>query len=771
MKRTIFLNIFFLVCFYSVFSQDRSKIDSLFLEFKRVKSDTNGVNLIISLSENFQRIDLDSSMIFAEQALKFSKQLNYTKGLANSNHCIGMVYVYKGEYDSCLKYWNKCLDLRLKLKDSKGISSSYNNIGIVYKNIGKYEKSVEYFQKALKIFEQRNDKLNISNCLSNMGNIQSDLKNYDKAIEYYLNSLKIKKEIGDDKDIASCYLNIGSGFKDKGDPEKAFKYYKYSLGIFEKIGDKRGASSCYATIGAYYETNNDFILATKYYQKSLHIKESLGDKFGVSLLNANLASLYINMANTQNLYPEHRDLYYKKSVEYSEKALAFAQETGSLPRIHSAYQVLYSGWGKLNNFKKAFEYAEIFIKLNDSLLNADKTKVLEEMEAKYQSEKKQLNIEKLENETKLQNEVIAHKEAENKQQRILIFSFIVGFLTILVFSILLFRLFVQKKKANKQLALQNEEILQKNEEINTQKEEIESQRDFVIMQKEENEIIHKELTDSINYAQYIQQAVLHSHLNLENIVTDSFILFKPKDIVSGDFYWINKINNWLIIAVVDCTGHGVPGAFMSMLGISFLNEIVRNNDVMQTNHILNRLRTSIIDALNQTGNSDEQKDGMDMSLLAIKIEENTTIFDAQWSGANNPLYIIKNEKLQLKNLDISDSIPDFLVSEYEEEKTLKFYELKGDKMPIAIYGRMDNFTMHEFQLQKGDLVYLKTDGYEDSIGGPKERKYLSKNLKHLLFDNSNFPMVQQKQILENTLKDWVGNNEQIDDITILGLKI
>jgi len=270
---------------------------------------------------------------------------------------------------------------------------------------------------------------------------------------------------------------------------------------------------------------------------------------------------------------------------------------------------------------------------------------------------------------------------------------------------------------------------------------------------------------------------LHSHLDLEKYVSDSFILFKPKDIVSGDFYWINKVNDWLIVAVVDCTGHGVPGAFMSMLGISFLNEIVRKNEIMQTNQILNHLRVSIIDALNQTGNSDEQKDGMDISLLAIKYDENSDIFDAQWSGANNPLWIVKSEKLKVKSDISTSSMTELSVVERSRDTNLTILqssnltEVKGDTMPISIHNRMDDFTMHEFKLQKGDLVYLKTDGFEDAMGGAIGKKILSKNLKQILLDNCNLPMLEQKIFLENYLTNWIGLGEQIDDVTILGIKI
>ncbi|OFX44255.1 MAG: hypothetical protein A2046_14020 [Bacteroidetes bacterium GWA2_30_7] len=773
MIRFIF-NIFIIFSAFKLQAQDKNKIDSLLIELEKEKIDTSRVNIILSLSENFQRVDIDTSMLFAKQADEIAQKIKYPKGLANAAHCIGIVYVYKGEYDSCLKYWNKCLELRIKLNDLKGISGTYNNIGVVYKNQGKYEQAIQYFQKALEIFEKRNDSLNISNCLSNMGSIQDDLKNYTLALEYFQSSLEIKKILGNEKDIASCLMNIGSVYKDNSNLEKAFEYYKNSLKIFEKISDKRGIASCYSNIGTYYEMYENFKLAIEYYEKAITIKEVLGDKYGISLLFSNLANINIRLADSKNITKQQAEQYYKESVKYSSQALTLAKETSSLPRVNTAYQALYKGWGKLNNYKKAFEYAELFININDSLLSTEKAKILEEMEAKYQSEKKQLNIEKLENEKKLQNETIARKDAENRKQRILIFSFIAGFITILIFSILLFRLFTQKKKAFKLLSLKNEEILQKNEEINTQKEEIESQRDIVILQKEHIETIHKEVTDSINYAKYIQEAVIPSNLKIDKLLDDYFILFKPKNIVSGDFYWITNVNEWLIIAVADCTGHGVPGAFMSMLGISFLNEIVRKQEVKQANEVLNLLRISIIDALSQTGKNEEQKDGMDISLVVIKSQipsfkskvpssELLESYNAQWAGANNPLWIIRN----IKNLSGLKENKDLL----NFQNLANLEEFKGDKMPIAIHDNMIDFTNHELILQKDDIIYLMTDGYEDQFGGTKGRKFLSKNLKQLLIANCQLSMEEQKQVLEKTLNEWIGEGEQIDDITVLGIRI
>ena len=359
-----------------------------------------------------------------------------------------------------------------------------------------------------------------------------------------------------------------------------------------------------------------------------------------------------------------------------------------------------------------------------------------------------------------------------------------GLLLVLGFSILLFRLFLQKKKANILLALQKQEIEEKNEELNQQNEEIRTQRDEIESQRdklgEQNYLLEEkkqEIEDSINYAKRIQQATLPDFGQLINTgnqysvasnrntdyrlpLTAYFILFKPKDIVSGDFYWATQINEWLIVTVADCTGHGVPGAFMSMLGISFINEIVRKKEVTKAADVLDQLRKSVIDALRQKGDASEQKDGMDISLCAI----NTTTLEMQFAGANNPCWIVNSRQ------SLVDS-PQSTGSFQQPIANSQLLELKPDKMPIGIHSNMQPFTNQIYQLQKGDIIYLMSDGFEDQFGGPNRKKFLSKNLKNLLTANSQMPMAEQKQVLENTITEWIGSSEQIDDITVVGVKI
>ena len=281
---------------------------------------------------------------------------------------------------------------------------------------------------------------------------------------------------------------------------------------------------------------------------------------------------------------------------------------------------------------------------------------------------------------------------------------------------------------------------QQNEEISAQRDEIEAQRDHVSRQKEQIEKTHSEISASIDYATRLQASILSNPDLLKAHFSDHFILFKPRDRVSGDFYWWTKIENQMIIAAADCTGHGVPGALMSMLGISLLSEIVNKERIIDVGPILNQLRKAVIESLNQAGDNEDQKDGLDISLINI----DTGTWKCRYAGANSPLYLFRKKEL---------------------------VEFKPDQMPVSIYPLMDPFTTHEIQLEKGDQLYLFSDGYADQFGGKDRRKFKYKAFKQLLTDHSHHPMALQHQILTETIVNWQGNNEQIDDMVVIGLKV
>jgi serine phosphatase RsbU (regulator of sigma subunit) len=294
-----------------------------------------------------------------------------------------------------------------------------------------------------------------------------------------------------------------------------------------------------------------------------------------------------------------------------------------------------------------------------------------------------------------------------------------------------------KDKVNREL---DQKVQERTREIRDQKEEIESQRDEIEAQRDLVFAQKKEITDSIGYAQRIQAAILPHKTYLDKLIPEYFVLYKPRDIVSGDFYWIKEVDSSIVIVVADCTGHGVPGAFMSMLGITLLNELFVEGRTNSPGEILGELRTKVKAMLVQEGNIRDQKDGMDMAIALINMEKK----ELQFAGAYNPLYLIRQGEL---------------------------IELKGDKQPIGIHWEETKFKDHVVKLKENDSVYVFSDGYVDQYGGNDRKKFKTHKFKELLLSVQSKSMEKQKQEIENTFEAWRGNMEQIDDVCVVGVRV
>ncbi len=312
----------------------------------------------------------------------------------------------------------------------------------------------------------------------------------------------------------------------------------------------------------------------------------------------------------------------------------------------------------------------------------------------------------------------------------------------------IFQLVSELTEKNNILSIQKEEITTQLEEISEQKETIQKAFNTI-------EIKNKKITDSINYAQKIQNAVLPSKELIDKILPEYFILFKPRDIVSGDFYFIQKINHNVIVIAADCTGHGVPGAFMSMLGLTMINELIRKNDDLSPAILLNNFREKIKNSLQQTGQQGEQQDGMDIAFCVINTENNVL----KYAGAYNPCWIFRNANPQgFKNLA-------------GFEGKFEFIELPADRQPVGIYLKEKPFTEHQVQLYQGDTLYIFSDGYTSQFGGENEDKFKNKRFQELLKEISQKNINEQQTILDQTLSNWRGNQPQTDDVLVIGLHI
>lgn len=636
---------------------------------------------------------------------------------------------WKTKPDTAIKYYTKSMELskehllmnlpdKEQLRIEKHLSLTLNDLGFIYSRKGCISKALKHYHESLNLLKNTGCIDEVSQTMNNIGFVYVEQENYEKALEYYNKSLDLKIKSGNQLGIATSYNNIGGLYDKQNKLDLAEGYYLKAYKIRQSENDSISMSISLNNIGSIFMKKGKYKEAFKYFSQSLKIQETLNDESRMGFTLVNICKVYLHTKNIKQLNTT------------AEKAYKLAQNSGYLQVKKRAAEIMKQVAVLNKDYRKAYQYLMEEKMLQDSITAELNKKAVFKQQAQFEYKKKAAV------------DSIAHvkelriKETEQKRQVMQKYMFMFGMAISIIFVFLIYRSNRQKKKAN---ILLN----QKNEEITAQKDEIETQKNIVINQKEHIEIAYTEITDSINYAKLIQSSALPDIDKAKQYVKDIFCLFQPHSVVSGDFYWFAEVNKQLIITVSDCTGHGVPGAFMSMLGMSLLKEIVIKEQISQPDIILSKLREEVIKALKQKGES-SQKDGMDMSLCSINAEN----LILQWAGANNPLVLVTDEGLLY---------------------------IKGDKMPIAIHEIMDNFTLHQRALKEGDSIYMFSDGYADQFGGLKGKKFMSKRFKEMLLEVSNKTMLVQKSILEKSLHEWMNHSgikyEQVDDITVMGIKV
>ena len=705
-------------------TQNQQAIDSLKQLIDESKQDTNHVYALLKLGSIYHHSLPDSASYYYINALRISEKLAYDAGKAESYRSIGTIQQLKGANDSALEYLMKAQSTFVQIGDKEGLATCYNNIGYTHKLKGEYDKAIEYFYKALEIADELGDKRQMARSYNNIGSVHQMGGSDDKAIEVFEKSLNLYSDIGYTRGKAICSINLGISYFNQGDFEKALDYHEDALVIHSENNNRQGISICYINMSEIYRNLGMYDKAIVYSLKSVELFEKMGYKEGMASAYANIASFNIGLAESLTISEAQRINSLHKAVEYGNNAIELAREMKSLYIESSAANTLVQAYKRLGNYRKAVEFSELIIATKDSMFQEEKTNAILEIETKYETEKKQQQIE-------LQESQLEAKDAKIKQQKIFRNALAAGFCSVVFIVIVIVYAYVQKRKTNKKIVEQNEQILEANEELKVLNEAINKQ--------------NHEIIDSISYAERIQAAMLPPEAYITELLNENFILYKPRDIVSGDFYWIKQVNQYVVLVAADCTGHGVPGAFMSMLGISYLTEIVQRREITQANQVLNELRKQIKYSLRQHGERDESKDGIDLALCVLDLKNNMM----QYSGANNPLYLIRdiNGKPELK-------------------------EFKADRMPLGYYQGKDRaFTSHDIALEEGDTIYLFSDGFIDQKGGEDNKKYMSKGFKNTLLEIQDQAMHDQKDILDKSLSDWMGSNSQMDDILVIGVRV
>lgn len=611
--------------------------------------------------------------------------------------------------DSAILLANLELALAKKINNKKDIGHAFSLRGTGYYYIGNYPASIGNHTEGLKLFEESDYKEGIASAHNNIGIIYFEQKNFPNALEEFNRSLEVYKELRDTIQIASISGNIGNVYYSMNKLQESLKVNIEALVLLKKSNAAPFViANTISNIGVAYQGLKNYPEAHKYFNEALSLRQANGDDLGVEISLVNLASLYCSEGN------------YLQAEVFIDKALLLANELNDLEGLKEIYQIQTEIYGNTNRPAKALDSYKAYNAAKDSLINEENTRQILQTQMQYQFEKKEALLKA----EQVKKDAIAAVEGK-RQKLILLFVSGILFLTA-VFAVISYRRF--------QLTRKQKKIIEQKEKEAQEQNLIISQQKYVVEQK------HKEITDSINYAERIQRSFLATEQHLEDNLNEYFIFFKPKDVVSGDFYWSATLNNGLFALVTaDSTGHGVPGAIMSLLNITSLEKAIETYN--NPSGILNATREIIINRLKKDGSIEGGKDGMDASLCVFDFKSLKLLVAA----AHNPVWIVRGKDV---------------------------IEIKPDKMPIGKHDKDQiPFTKHEVQLEKGDVVYTLTDGFPDQFGGPLGKKFMSKKLRELLVANAHLPMREQKELLEQTFANWLGNIEQVDDVTLIGVRV
>jgi len=645
--------------------------------------------------------NLDSAMIMANTAYNIAKKYNNLNNVANAYNVFGTIYEQLNQSAKAKENYQNALKISSAIKDKKEMLSSYLHLGIYCKKTEDITNALKYLLEAIKISEEINDSSSMFTININLGSIYERTKDNKKAFECYRKALKINETDKDENDRAICYYKLGKLFHRERQIDSAKKYLMATLKIHEKRHDEEGLIMDYANIGGFSYEEKDFVNAEKNYAKAIELAIKFKDSVRLNTLYSSMGML----AEKQNKLDE--------AIKQFNIGLRYINQKVSRETIMQYYKRISEVYVRQKKYQDALQAYTLYKAWSDSAFNVNEAKKQTELKLNYEFEQTQKKIE-AENKAK---ELIsqAELEQERKQRNLLL----IGLAIISLMLIITVKNYRAKQKANT--------ILHK------QKLEIERQKKIV---EEKNH----EISDSINYALRIQTASIPKVSELDTFFKNYDLFFKPKDVVSGDFYWAEKTSDFSLLAVGDCTGHGVPGAITSMIGSMLLNEIFNVKKIYQPNEVLTELNRLVKLTLRQDSSS-ITNDGMDIAFCMI----NYQTYELLYSGANRPLYIISNGEIK---------------------------EYKPTKMSIGgQVALIQSYDLHKIELNKGDTIILSTDGYADQFGGEKEKKFTTKAFRNLLAQHQHLHPKELKQIIESNYNNWKGNYEQTDDILVFILKV
>ncbi len=725
-------------------SINKGKLDSLYTIFKKASNDTAKVNAHLKIidyllkndtiagnkevkkleyklnsltlnSFNFRSIEKIGRICYkAKEVAKAryyynlglfkSKQNNLNEWSAQFYYRLGDLTQREDFSKQSIPYFDSAIKVAKKTNENF-LSKAYMERGRAYYDIGDYKTAIDDYIVSQKLFEKNND-LNddYGRLLHFIGSVFKRQKLYEKALEYYEKELKLAIETKNKSLEAEALYLSAAMYGDLGDKEKELQLELKSLAIYKEENNTRSIALLLGNISSNYAAKKDYKKAIEFVKQSLEMYINEKDKEKIGTMYSILGDYYSETG-------QHKLALncFKKAMEINDQI-----ETKQLLNKKDMTRSIAYLYADMGNFKSAFyEYLD-YKALEDSLNSLDSRQYMSDLEKKYDTEKKEKEITLLNKDKQVQQTELAKQQTQRN-------ALIIGCVLVIIIAFISIIAFFNNKKKSRLLSLQVNEINYQNTII-----------------KEKN----KDITDSILYAKRLQEAVLPLAEDLTNYFPESFVLFKPKDIVSGDFYWFEKVNNKIIFIVGDSTGHGVPGAFMSILGHNLLNQIILEENITQPSEILSLLDKRVTNALNKKGSKQEYNDGMDIGICVVDNEKRKLYY----SGANRPLVIKRGEEI---------------------------FELKQNKFAIGGINASESkvFVQHEIDTIKNDSLYLFSDGYYDQFGGPKGKKFKFKQLQELLLSFAHKPMLEQIELLNVAFENWRGNLEQIDDVCVIGVRL
>lgn len=677
--------VFYSLCgiFYSQNEKEKAiRYAKKSLEYRKLEQDSEKIAVTMNTLGGFYSsvANFDSSVVFYQGALEYYRELGNKRSTGITLNNLGNQYLQLGQYDEAIRYYEEATSLFKEIDFVRGIAATLTGMAVIYEGQKQFDAALSVYQEVLEYTRRGDNRNELANTLSNVAVTYSKLLN--DSLEnsygpYYMDTIYIKR--------LKPQIEYGN---------QSVEYNLQALQIRQELENLRGVGITLTNLGSVYQSMGEFEKANIYFQEWFSLPEDTQERDTRVVIAIGMGRYAMYKSN------------YSQAISYFDQAYELAVEMNKKIYIQEATRNLADLYEKVEDYNNALKYFQEYHYVYDSLNQETSKEQVNEMMVKYETAAKEKQ-----NELLRKDQIIKDSQLKNTRKALLLVL-----VAVLVFVLLLI-LLVHQNRLRKRT---NEELESKNKVITGQT---------------------REITASIQYAQRIQIAAMPPREFLEELFPDHFLLFRPRNIVSGDFFWTTRKDGQIITMVADCTGHGVPGAFLSMLSIAFLNEIVSKSDNLSADLILNELRSKIIDSLHQTDEPGGTQDGMDAALFIYEPE----LYKLQFAGALNPMVIIRNGEME---------------------------EIKGDQMPIGIHTFCNNpFTLHERQMEKGDMIYTYSDGYADQFGGPNDKKFMTRRFKRVLLEIHEQTTLVQKKFLESTLDEWKGDTFQVDDILVLGIRV